>query len=88
MLKKKKPLLTRKNAKVTNASVGAHKDLVRDPNSHAIINTNKKAYQEAMDAHRLAKSKDERIQKLEDNVSDMDNKLSKIHDMLIALTNN
>jgi polyhydroxyalkanoate synthesis regulator phasin len=64
--------------------VKEHKDLVRDPNSGAIVNTNRKAYQEAVDAHKRATASRDRITELENQVDELHNKIDSIIAMVTS----
>jgi polyhydroxyalkanoate synthesis regulator phasin len=64
--------------------VKEHKDLVRDPSSGAIVNTNRKAYQEAVSAHKRATASRDRIQQLESQVGELHNKIDAIIAMVTS----
>ena len=62
--------------------VKEHKDLARDPSSGAIVNTNRKAYEQAIAAHKRAAAQTARIDELQSQVNAIDDKLSTIINLL------
>jgi polyhydroxyalkanoate synthesis regulator phasin len=67
-----------------NHKVKENKDLVRDPYSGAIINSNRTAYLEAVAAHKKATASSNRINALETQVSDLHNKIDTIINMMAS----
>ena len=51
--------------------VKGHSDLSRDPNTNAIVNTNTLEYEKYISRRSVVDSKDERVDKIEQNLSDL-----------------
>jgi hypothetical protein len=60
-------------------------DLVRDPNSGAIINTNKTAYENALAVAKAAKEKEEKIKSLESDINTIKDDITSMKEMLLQL---
>ena len=67
--------------------VEGHSDLVRDLSSRAIINTNKREYEEYMERVRLAEEKDQLISQHTEEINNIKNDLQEIKTLLFALVN-
>jgi hypothetical protein len=65
--------------------VEGHPDLVRDPASHAIINTSNNQYRNAVEAYRRARAEKEKIAQMEKDMVDVQNDISEIKDLLKQL---
>ena len=62
--------------------VKGHSDLVRDPVTNAIINTNKSKYEEYISRRDIKKSKTQKVQDLEDELSCIKDDLNEIKSLL------
>lgn len=62
--------------------VRGHSDLVRDPVTNAIINTNKSKYEEYISRRELKKNETQKVQDLEDELSCIKDDLNEIKSLL------
>ena len=62
--------------------VKGHSDLVRDPVTNAIINTNKSKYEEYISRRDIKKSETQKVQDLEDELSCIKDDLNAIKSLL------
>ena len=62
--------------------VKGHSDLVRDPVTNAIINTNKSKYEEYISRRELKKNETKKVQDLEDELSCIKDDLNEINSLL------
>jgi len=62
--------------------VKGHSDLVRDPVTNAIINTNKSKYEEYISRRNIKKSETQKVQDLEDELSCIKDDLNEIKSLL------
>jgi len=62
--------------------VKGHSDLVRDPMTNAIINTNKSKYEEYISRRNIKKSETQKVQDLEDELSCIKDDLNEIKSLL------
>ena len=62
--------------------VKGHSDLVRDPVTNAIINTNKSKYEEYISRRKLKKNETQKVQDLEDELSCIKDDLNEIKSLL------
>ena len=62
--------------------VKGHADLVRDPVTNAIINTNKSKYEEYISRRELKKNETQKVQDLEDELSCIKDDLNEIKSLL------
>ena len=62
--------------------VEGHSDLIRDPMTNAIINTNKSKYEEYISRRNIKKSETQKVQDLEDELSCIKNDLNEIKSLL------
>lgn len=69
------------------SKVEGNKNLVRDEQTKAILNTNKTEYDNYITLRNIKKSEVERMQQLESDVSNMRNDLDEIKDLLRSLAN-
>jgi len=69
------------------SKVEGNKNLVRDEQTNAILNTNKTEYENYITLRNIKKSEVERMQQLESDVSNMKNDLDEIKDLLRSLAN-
>lgn len=67
--------------------VEGHSNLVRDPNTNAIINTNKTDYYAYLNQKQNKEKEIKRIEKLESDVTDIKSDLNEIKDLLRNLAN-
>ena len=67
--------------------VKGHSDLVRDPMTNAIINTNKSAYEEYIKRRDIKKSESQKVKDLELELSCIKDDLNEIKSLLRRLTN-
>tara|TARA_B100002019_G_C21152050_1_gene538746 strand:- start:38 stop:262 length:225 start_codon:yes stop_codon:yes gene_type:complete len=67
--------------------VKGHSDLVRDPMTNAIINTNKSAYEEYIKRRDIKKSESQKVEDLELELSCIKDDLNEIKSLLRRLTN-
>ena len=67
--------------------VKGHFDLVRDPMTNAIINTNKSAYEEYIKRRDIKKSESQKVEDLELELSCIKDDLNEIKSLLRRLTN-
>ena len=67
--------------------VKGHSDLVRDPVTNAIINTNKSAYEEYIKRRDIKKSESQKVEDLELELSCIKDDLNEIKSLLRRLTN-
>lgn len=65
--------------------VEGNSDLVRDPSSHAIINTNRRAYENAVAVARAAKEKEKKIKSLENDINTIKDDITSMKEMLAQL---
>lgn len=69
------------------SKVEGNKNLVRDEQTKAILNTNKTEYDNYITVRNIKKSEVERMQQLESDVSNMRNDLDEIKNLLRSLAN-
>lgn len=69
------------------SKVEENKNLVRDEQTKAILNTNKTEYDNYITVRNIKKSEVERMQQLESDVSNMRNDLDEIKNLLRSLAN-
>jgi len=62
--------------------VKGHSDLVRDPVTNAIINTNKSKYEEYISRRNIKKSETQKVQDLENELSCIKDDLNEIKSLL------
>ncbi len=62
-------------------------DLVRDPYSHAIVNTNQSAYNQAVAAAKIAKAKNKKLEAAEADINNLKQEMSEIKGLLQELLN-
>ena len=62
--------------------VKGHSDLVRNPVTNAIINTNKSKYEEYISRRELKKNETQKVQDLEDELSCIKDDLNEIKSLL------
>ena len=62
--------------------VKGHSDLIRDPVTNAIINTNKSKYEEYISRRELKKNETQKVQDLEDELSCIKDDLNEIKSLL------
>ena len=62
--------------------VKGHSDLIRDPMTNAIINTNKSKYEEYISRRNIKKSETQKVQDLEDELSCIKDDLNEIKSLL------
>tara|TARA_Y100000015_G_scaffold9458_1_gene8975 strand:- start:336 stop:554 length:219 start_codon:yes stop_codon:yes gene_type:complete len=62
--------------------VKGHADLIRDPVTNAIINTNKSKYEEYISRRDIKKSETQKVQDLEDELSCIKDDLNEIKSLL------
>ena len=62
--------------------VKGHADLIRDPVTNAIINTNKSKYEEYISRRELKKNETQKVQDLEDELSCIKDDLNEIKSLL------
>lgn len=62
-------------------------DLVRDPYSHAIVNTNESAYNQAVAAAKAAKAKNKKLEDAEKDINNIKQEMSEIKGLLQELLN-
>lgn len=62
--------------------VEGHSDLVRDPVTNAIINTNKSKYEEYISHRNIKKSETQKVHDLEDELSCIKDDLNEIKSLL------
>mgnify|MGYP003110894964 FL=1 len=67
--------------------VKGHSDLVRDPMTNAIINTNKSAYEEYIKRRDIKRSESQKVEDLELELSCIKDDLNEIKSLLRRLTN-
>ena len=65
-----------------DVKVKGHSDLVRDPVTNAIINTNKSKYEEYISRRNIKKSETQKVQDLEDELSCIKDDLNEIKSLL------
>ena len=65
-----------------DVKVKGHSDLVRDPVTNAIINTNKSKYEEYISRRELKKNETQKVQDLEDELSCIKDDLNEIKSLL------
>ena len=67
--------------------VKGHSDLVRDPMTNAIINTNKSKYEEYISRRNVKKNETQKVKNLEDELSCIKDDLNEIKSLLRGLSN-
>jgi len=67
--------------------VEGHSNLLRDPNTNSIINTNMSEYQEYITRRDSKSEKNQKIQNLESDVANIKNDLDEIKSLLRSLVN-
>ena len=67
--------------------VKGHHNLLRDPQTNSIINTNMSEYQEYISRRDIKKNEEQKIQSIEDDVATMKNDLDEIKSLLRSLVN-
>ena len=70
-----------------DVKVQGHSDLVRDPITNAIINTNKSGYEEHISRRNIKKSETQKVQNLEDELSCIKDDIDEIKLLLRRLAN-
>ena len=65
-----------------DVKVKGHADLVRDPVTNAIINTNKSKYEEYISRRELKKNETQKVQDLENELSCIKDDLNEIKSLL------
>ena len=65
-----------------DVKVKGHADLIRDPVTNAIINTNKSKYEEYISRRELKKNETQKVQDLEDELSCIKDDLNEIKSLL------
>jgi|TARA_R100000030_G_scaffold83495_1_gene66429 hypothetical protein len=70
-----------------DVKVQGHSDLVRDPMTNAIINTNKSGYEEYISRRNIKKSETQKVQNLEDELSCIKDDIDEIKLLLRRLAN-
>ena len=65
-----------------DVKVKGHSDLVRDPVTNAIINTNKSKYEEYISRRELKKNETQKVQDLENELSCIKDDLNEIKSLL------
>ena len=65
-----------------DVKVKGHSDLVRDPVTNAIINTNKSKYEEYISRRDIKKNETQKVQDLEDELSCIKDDLNEIKSLL------
>jgi hypothetical protein len=68
--------------------VEGHPDLVRDPTSHAIINTSNNQYKQAVEAYKRNRAEKERIAQMEKDMNNVKQDLDEIKSLLKSLIGN
>lgn len=69
------------------SKVEGNKNLIRDEETKAILNTNQSEYDNYITLRNIKKSEVERMQQLESDVSNMKDDLNEIKDLLRSLAN-
>ena len=72
---------------MVDVKVQGHSDLVRDPMTNAIINTNKSGYEEYISRRNIKKSETQKVQNLEDELSCIKDDIDEIKLLLRRLAN-
>ena len=67
--------------------VEGHSNLMRDPNTNSIVNTNMTEYQEYVTRRDSKSEKNQKIQNLESDVANIKNDLDEIKSLLRSLLN-
>jgi len=67
--------------------VKGHSDLIRDPITNAIINTNKNGYEEYISRRDIKRNETQKVKDLEDELSCIKDDLNEIKSLLRSLTN-
>ena len=62
--------------------VTGHSNLARDPKSNAIINTNTLEYEKYISRRSVGAQKDERVDEIEQNLSDLKSEINEIKSLL------
>ena len=70
-----------------DVKVQGHSDLVRDPITNAIINTNKSGYEEYISRRNVKKSETKKVQNLEDELLCIKDDIDEIKLLLRRLAN-
>ena len=70
-----------------DVKVQGHSDLVRDPITNAIINTNKSGYEEYISRRNMKKNETQKVQNLEDELSCIKDDIDEIKLLLRRLAN-
>jgi len=70
-----------------DVKVQGHSDLIRDPMTNAIINTNKSGYEEYISRRNIKKNETQKVQNLEDELSCIKNDIDEIKLLLRRLAN-
>ena len=65
-----------------DVKVKGHADLIRDPVTNAIINTNKSKYEEYISRRDIKKNETQKVQDLEDELSCIKDDLNEIKSLL------
>ena len=66
--------------------VEGHKDLVRDPVTNSIINTNKSDFQKYVEQRKLESQQRKQIQTTAEEVKELKKEISDIKELLLKLT--
>lgn len=67
--------------------VKGYSNLVRDPMTNAIINTNSTAYEEYISRRQSKEKENQKVQSLESEIASMKNDLNEIKSLLRSLAN-
>ena len=67
--------------------VKGRSDLIRDPMTNAIINTNKNAYEEYIARREIKRAETQKVKDLETELSDIKDDLNEIKSLLRRLSN-
>tara|TARA_Y100001970_G_C13922324_1_gene694079 strand:- start:57 stop:278 length:222 start_codon:yes stop_codon:yes gene_type:complete len=68
--------------------VEGYSDLSRDPETNAIINTNTLEYEKYISRRSVGSKKDERVDEIEQNLSDLKSEINEIKSLLKELVTN
>lgn len=67
--------------------VEGHNNLYRDPKTNSILNKNEKGYEEYMTKRKIKSEENEKIQNMEEDVTNMKNDINEIKLLLRELLN-
>ena len=68
-------------------SVEGHSDLARDPRTNSIVNVNKTEYEQYLARREVKSEKNQKVQKLEDELASMKGDIDEIKSLLKELLN-